>query len=96
VSKGGDDELVRELDRKQNTHAITNDQAGDVDREATRGEVESDFGPPLPDQGGSTRGAGNDVCIYYNVRDSRSYDQWRFCFEGPTSSGKLTLKNRFS
>ena len=96
VSKDRDEELVQELNRRQNTHAITNEQARGVTRETTRQEVERRFGPPKTDEGGSSRGLGNDVCIYYNVRGSRSFDKWQFCFAGPAESETLTVKNRFS
>lgn len=96
VTSGSDESFEQELYRKQNRNAITNEQARGVKTGMTRREVERRFGPPKPGETGRNQGFGNDTCIYYNLRGSRSFDQWQFCFEGAGRGAKLTLKNRFS
>ena len=95
VAGGGNEERKRELNRKQNANAITNAQAAEVRRGTPRGVVEDRFGPPRSGEQEADEGFGDDTCIYYNVKNSRSFDQWQFCFEGAGDRGKLTTKNRF-
>jgi hypothetical protein len=88
------DEVDKELDKEQNTNAITNEQARSVKLGTTRGEVEDRFGPPKSDQESTNEGLGEDTCIYYNLKGGEVLDQWQFCFDGAGDSGTLTTKNR--
>lgn len=87
---GGANEVVKELDKQQAEHSITQSEFRSLELGTSLDKVKKKFGAPADTQKFETKGL-KDITLYYNVEGSDAFEQYQLVFE----NGRLTSKSKF-